>query len=124
MSAIGFVGLGAMGGRVAGRLLSTGHDVVGTNRTASKAEPLIERGLSWRDTPRQVAEDAAVVFSMVTDDAAFTAVTSGTDGILAGLSSGKLYVDMSTVSPAVSREPPSAFAPQAPTCSTLPCPAP
>lgn len=104
MSAIGFVGLGAMGGRVAGRLLSTGHDVVGTNRTASKAEPLIERGLSWRDTPRQVAEDAAVVFSMVTDDAAFTAVTSGTDGILAGLSSGKLYVDMSTVSPAVSRE--------------------
>jgi 3-hydroxyisobutyrate dehydrogenase-like beta-hydroxyacid dehydrogenase len=104
MSTIGFVGLGAMGGRIAGRLVVTGHDVLGTNRTAAKAGPLIERGLGWRDTPREVAEAAEVVFSMVTDDAALRAVTSGADGILAGLSPGKLYVDMSTVSPAVSRE--------------------
>jgi 3-hydroxyisobutyrate dehydrogenase-like beta-hydroxyacid dehydrogenase len=104
MSTIGFVGLGAMGGRIAGRLLATGNEVVGTNRTASKARPLIERGLVWRETPRQVAEAAEVTFSMVTDDAALTAVTSGADGILAGLGPGKLYIDMSTVSPAVSRD--------------------
>jgi 3-hydroxyisobutyrate dehydrogenase-like beta-hydroxyacid dehydrogenase len=101
---VGFVGLGAMGGRIAGRLLATGHSVVGTNRTAAKAAPLIERGLEWRDTPREVAQAAELVLSMVTDDAALAAVTSGEDGILAGLSPGKLYVDTSTVSPAVSRE--------------------
>jgi 3-hydroxyisobutyrate dehydrogenase-like beta-hydroxyacid dehydrogenase len=101
---IGFVGLGAMGGRVAGRLLAAGHQVVGTNRTAEKAGPLVERGLLWRDTAREVAEAADVVFSMVTDDAALEAVASGPDGILAGLGPGKLYVDMSTVSPKASRE--------------------
>jgi 3-hydroxyisobutyrate dehydrogenase-like beta-hydroxyacid dehydrogenase len=101
---IGFVGLGAMGGRVAGRLLAAGHQVVGTNRTPEKAGPLVERGLLWRDTAREVAEAADVVFSMVTDDAALEAVASGPDGILAGLGPGKLYVDMSTVSPKASRE--------------------
>jgi 3-hydroxyisobutyrate dehydrogenase-like beta-hydroxyacid dehydrogenase len=101
---IGFVGLGAMGGRIAGRLLAAGYEVHGTNRTPEKAVPLIERGLVWHDTPRQVAEAAEVVFSMVTDDAALAAVTSGPAGILAGLSPGKLYVDTSTVSPNASRE--------------------
>jgi 3-hydroxyisobutyrate dehydrogenase-like beta-hydroxyacid dehydrogenase len=102
MSAVGFVGLGTMGGPIAGRLLAAGHDVHGTNRTPAKAQPLIERGLSWHATPREVAAAADVVFSMVTDDAALTAVATGPDGILAGLDRGKAYVDMSTVSPAVS----------------------
>jgi 3-hydroxyisobutyrate dehydrogenase-like beta-hydroxyacid dehydrogenase len=61
-------------------------------------------GLIWRDTPREVAVAADVVFSMVTDDAALAAVTAGPDGILAGLRPGALYIDMSTVSPGVSRE--------------------
>lgn len=100
---IGFVGLGSMGGRLAGRLLY-GNRVFGTNRTRSKAVRLIDKGLIWRDTPREVAEAADVVFSMVADDAALTAVTSGPDGILAGLQPGALYVDMSTVSPGASRE--------------------
>jgi 3-hydroxyisobutyrate dehydrogenase-like beta-hydroxyacid dehydrogenase len=103
MSTIGFVGLGSMGGPIAGRLLAAGHRVVGTNRTASKALPLIDRGLVWRDTPREAAEAAEVVVSMVTDDAALEAVALGADGILAGLAPGKIYVDMSTVSPAESR---------------------
>ncbi len=103
MTAIGFVGLGAMGGRIAGRLLAAGHEVYGTNRTAAKTAPLVERGLTWRDTPREVAEAAAVVFSMVTDDAALEAIASGPDGLLAGLAAGKVWVDMSTVSPAASR---------------------
>ncbi len=103
MTAIGFVGLGAMGSRIAGRLLE-GNQVYGTNRTAAKAGDLAGRGMVWRDTPREVAEAAQVVFSMVTDDAALAAVTSGPDGVLAGLAPGKIYVDMSTVSPQASRE--------------------
>jgi 3-hydroxyisobutyrate dehydrogenase-like beta-hydroxyacid dehydrogenase len=104
MSKIGFVGLGAMGSRIAGRLLDAGNEVYGTNRTKPKVEPLIERGLIWRETPRELAAAAEVVFSMVTDDAALEAITSGPDGILAGLEAGKVYVDMSTVSPRASRE--------------------
>jgi 3-hydroxyisobutyrate dehydrogenase-like beta-hydroxyacid dehydrogenase len=104
MAAIGFIGLGAMGSRVADRLLAAGHQVYGTNRTAAKAGPLVERGLIWRDTPREVAEAAEVVFSMVTDGGALEAVSSGPDGILAGLARGKVYVDMSTVSPQTSRD--------------------
>lgn len=102
-STIGFVGLGAMGSRIAGRLLDASHDVYGTNRTRSKAQPLIERGLVWLDTPREVAATADIVFSMVTDDQALEAITSGPDGILASLEDGKVYVDMSTVSPQASR---------------------
>ena len=93
-----------MGGPIAGRLLSQGNQVYGTNRTKAKADPLIERGLRWRDTPRQVAEAADVIISMVTDSDALQAVTAGPDGILAGLRPGKVYLDMSTISPASSRE--------------------
>jgi 3-hydroxyisobutyrate dehydrogenase-like beta-hydroxyacid dehydrogenase len=104
MSTVGFVGLGAMGSRVTGRLLAAGNELYGSNRTKSKAQPLIERGLQWRESPREVAAAADVVFSMVTDDAALDAIASGPDGILAGLKDGKVYVDMSTVSPRASRQ--------------------
>jgi 3-hydroxyisobutyrate dehydrogenase-like beta-hydroxyacid dehydrogenase len=103
MTTIGFVGLGPMGAPIAGRLLQ-GNTVYGTNRTRAKASALIGQGLIWRDTPREVAEASQVIFSMVTDDAALRAVTSGWNGILAGLRPGTLYVDMSTVSPQASRE--------------------
>jgi 3-hydroxyisobutyrate dehydrogenase-like beta-hydroxyacid dehydrogenase len=103
MNKIGFVGLGSMGAPIAGRLLP-GNQVQGTNRTKAKASALIEQGLIWQDTPRQAAAGAQVVFSMVTDDAALAAITSGPDGILAGLWPGTIYVDMSTVSPQASRE--------------------
>jgi 3-hydroxyisobutyrate dehydrogenase-like beta-hydroxyacid dehydrogenase len=102
-TAIGFIGLGAMGGRIAGRLLDAGHTVYGTNRTAEKAQPLIEHGLLWLDSPREVAAAAGVVFSMVTDDDALDAIAAGPDGLLAGLQPGTVYVDMSTVSPRASR---------------------
>jgi 3-hydroxyisobutyrate dehydrogenase-like beta-hydroxyacid dehydrogenase len=103
MTAIGFVGLGAMGGRMADRLLAAGREVYGNNRTASKAAGLVERGLRWRDTPREVAAAADVIFSMVSDDTALDTITTGPDGILAGLEPGKIYIDMSTVSPQASR---------------------
>src|SRR3981081_3265934 len=102
MTRIGFVGLGAVGSRMAGRLLQA-HQVYGTNRSAARASELIARGMIWRGTPREVAREAEVIFSMVTDDAALEAVTSGPDGILAGLAPGQLYADMSTVSPQASR---------------------
>ena len=102
MTAVGFAGLGTMGSRLAGRLLDEGHEVHGTNRARSKAQPLIERGLVWHDTPREVALAADITFSMVTDDAALEAIATGEDGIVAGLRPGSVYVDMSTVSPGAS----------------------
>jgi 3-hydroxyisobutyrate dehydrogenase-like beta-hydroxyacid dehydrogenase len=104
MSTVGFIGLGTMGGRVAGRLLDHGHELYGTDRTKDKAQALIDRGLQWRSSPREVAAAADVVFSMITDDAALEAITAGPDGVLAGMAEGKVYVDMSTVSPRASRE--------------------
>jgi 3-hydroxyisobutyrate dehydrogenase-like beta-hydroxyacid dehydrogenase len=103
MTTIGFVGLGAMGTRIAGRLLAAGHHVYGTNRTPGRAAALRDAGLDWRDTPREVAEQANVIFTMVADDAALEAVTSGPDGLLAGLGPGQVYIDMSTVSPRASQ---------------------
>jgi 3-hydroxyisobutyrate dehydrogenase-like beta-hydroxyacid dehydrogenase len=100
---LGYVGLGVMGGRVAKRLLDAGHSVTGWNRTKEKAQWLLEAGLQWADTPREVAERSEIVFTMVTNTAAVKAVTDGPDGILAGLGPGKVYVDMSTASPAHTR---------------------
>lgn len=104
MAKLGFVGLGVMGSRIVKRLLTAGHAVTGYNRTRSKAQWLLDAGMHWADTPRAAAEAADVTFSMVTNTAALHAVTGGPDGLLAGLGRGKLYVDMSTVSPAESRE--------------------
>ncbi|MCW2800554.1 MAG: NAD(P)-dependent oxidoreductase [Aeromicrobium sp.] len=104
MTRIAVVGLGTMGGRIAGRLLSQGHDVWGTNRTKTRADALIEQGMHWCDTPREAAESADVVISMVTDAAALHAITSGPDGILAGLRPGTVHIDMSTVGPETSRD--------------------
>jgi 3-hydroxyisobutyrate dehydrogenase-like beta-hydroxyacid dehydrogenase len=103
MANLGFVGLGVMGGGVARRLLAAGHTVHGYNRSREKAAPLVELGLVLEDTPREAAQEADVVFSMVTNVAALEAVTQGPDGILAGLSPGKLYVDMTTGTPEASR---------------------
>ncbi len=104
MSTVGFVGLGSMGSGMVRRLLAAKRKVVGYNRTRSKAQPLLDAGMEWRDTPRAVAEAAGVVFTMVRDTQALNAVTDGPDGILAGLGPGKIYVDMSTVSPRASKD--------------------
>jgi 3-hydroxyisobutyrate dehydrogenase-like beta-hydroxyacid dehydrogenase len=100
---VGFVGLGVMGGGVTRRLLAAGHTVSGYNRSRDKAALLVELGLDLKDSPREVAEVADVVFSMVTNVAALEAVTQGPDGILAGLAPGKIYVDMTTGTPEASR---------------------
>ena len=92
-----------MGGGIARRLLDAGHRLVGWNRTKEKATPLLEAGMDWCDTPREAAEHSDVVFSMVTNVTALHAIADGPDGLLAGLGPGKVYVDMSTVSPSASR---------------------
>jgi len=101
---LGFVGLGVMGGRIARRLLASGHRVTGYNRTKAKAKWLLDAGLQWAGSPRAVAQAVDVVLTMLTDTAALQAVARGPDGILEGLGPGKIYIDMSTVSPAASRE--------------------
>jgi 3-hydroxyisobutyrate dehydrogenase-like beta-hydroxyacid dehydrogenase len=103
MADLGYVGLGVMGTAITRRLLDAGHTVTVWNRTRAKAEPLLEAGARWADTPREVAEQSEVVFTMVTNTAAVQAVTEGPDGIIAGLAPGKVYVDMSTASPANTR---------------------
>ena len=103
MAELGFVGLGAMGGTVAKRLLDAGHTVHGWNRTPEKAQWLVDDGMLLAGSPREAAERAEVVFAMVTDTKALDAITRGADGILAGLAPGKFFVDMTTGSPANSR---------------------
>ena len=103
MANLGYVGLGAMGGRIAGRLIDKGHTVTGFNRTRSKAQGLLDKGMQWGDSPRAVAQAVDVVFSMVTDSAALEGIAYGPDGVLEGLGPGKVWVEMSTVSPVVSR---------------------
>jgi 3-hydroxyisobutyrate dehydrogenase-like beta-hydroxyacid dehydrogenase len=102
-SSVGFVGLGHMGGNMAARFLAGGYRVFGESRSRDHAQPLIEQGMQWCDTPRALAEDADVVFTSLPDDAALEEVASDPDGILAGLGAGKTWVDVSTVSPQASR---------------------
>lgn len=100
---VGFVGLGAMGQLIVPRLMEAGHDVTGWNRSREKADALIKAGMRWADTPRAVAEDSEIVFSVVTDSKAVREVALGPDGIVAGIAKNAIYVDMSTIEPEESR---------------------
>ena len=103
MANLGFIGLGTMGGKMVRRLLNAGHTVTGYNRTRSRGDWLVDMGMLWGDSPRAVAETADVTFTMVANTQALQAVTGGPDGVLAALEPGKVYIDMSTVSPAAIR---------------------
>ena len=107
---IGFVGLGAMGAGIVPRLMAAGHTVTGFNRSKDKAAPLLKSGMRWADSPREVAAASEVVFSIVTDAAAVRAVALGDDGVIAGLTPGSVYVDMSTIAPDSSRAVSAEFA--------------
>ena len=103
MANLGFVGLGVMGGNMVSRLLGKGHAVAGYNRTRAKAEWLVGQGMRWGESPRAVCAAADVTLMMVSNTEALQVVAEGPDGLLAGLSAGKVLIDMSTVSPAASR---------------------
>jgi 3-hydroxyisobutyrate dehydrogenase-like beta-hydroxyacid dehydrogenase len=103
MANLGFVGLGVMGSEMVLRLLEKGHTLTGYNRTRSKAARLLDKGMKWAGSPREVAEASDFTFSMVTNSPALEMIVEGPDGILAGLALGKVLIDMSTVSPEFSR---------------------
>ena len=100
---VGFIGLGAMGTRMAGRLLAAHHDVVVYNRTPERTRPLEQRGAKVAATPKELATGVEIVFSSVANDAALEQVMFGPDGALAGTRAGTIVVEMSTVNPRTSR---------------------
>jgi 3-hydroxyisobutyrate dehydrogenase-like beta-hydroxyacid dehydrogenase len=99
VTAVAVVGLGAMGSRIAARLVAAGHEVIVWNRSAEKAERLAELGAIPAATPAQAASRAEVLITMVADAAALRAVTEGSDGVVAGASASLTVVEMSTVGP-------------------------
>lgn len=103
MAKLGFIGLGVMGSEMVLRLLDKGHTVTGYNRTPSKAARLIEKGMKWAASPKEVAGASDFTFSMVTNSSALGAIVDGPEGLLAGFAPGKTLIDMSTVSPEFSR---------------------
>jgi len=100
---LGFIGLGAMGSRMAGRLLAAHHDVVVYNRTPERTRPLEQRGAKVAATAQQLAAGVEMVFSSVANDAALEQVMFGPDGALAGARAGTIVIEMSTVNPRTSR---------------------
>ena len=101
---IGFIGLGDMGSGIVPRLLAAGHGVTGWNRTKAKAAALIDRGMGWADSPADAANASEIVMAIVTDAGAVQAIALGADGVLSGLAEDGIFVDMSTIAPAASRE--------------------
>jgi len=101
---IGFVGLGVMGAPMAGNLLAAGYDVVAWNRSPGPLEALVEAGARPAGGPAEVAVEAELLITILSDDAAVRAVLGGSAGAIAAAGTGALVVDMSTVSPALARE--------------------
>jgi 3-hydroxyisobutyrate dehydrogenase len=101
---VGWIGTGVMGRSMCGHVLDAGYPVTVHNRTRSRAEPLLERGAAWRDTPAAVAAAADVVFTIVGYPADVRAVILGEDGALSGASAGSVLVDMTTSEPSLAVE--------------------
>ena len=99
MTAVGFVGLGGMGSRVARRLLLAEHELVVWNRTPEKMTSLVDLGAVAAKSPAEAAERSEVVLTMVSDPAALRAVTEGPSGVAAGSSTSSTVIEMSTVGP-------------------------
>jgi 3-hydroxyisobutyrate dehydrogenase-like beta-hydroxyacid dehydrogenase len=94
---IGFIGLGNMGSGIAANLVRAAHEVAVWNRSADKAATLVGLGATLAATPRALAADREVVFTMLSDDAALNAVLEGDSGLYAGLAPGAVHVSMSTI---------------------------
>ncbi len=101
---VGFIGLGIMGGPMAKNLMEAGHELVLYNRTREKAEELAGDGTEVVGSPKEVAEQSDIIITMLPDSPQVEEVLTGKDGVLAGIKEGALIVDMSTISPVVTRE--------------------
>jgi 3-hydroxyisobutyrate dehydrogenase-like beta-hydroxyacid dehydrogenase len=91
-------------------LIAAGHQVTGWNRSRERATPLIDQGMLWADSPRDVAAASEVIFSIVTDGAAVKTVALAEDGVIAGMKPGSVYIDMGTIAPDVTRAVSAEFA--------------
>ena len=109
---VGFIGLGTMGASMAANLQKAGYALTVHDVRRKAAEPHVGRGATWAETPRQVAEDAEVIFTALPGPPEVEAVALGPDGLLAGLRPGGVYFDLSTNSPAMVRKIHAAFAAQ------------
>ncbi|HUC68231.1 MAG TPA: NAD(P)-dependent oxidoreductase [Stellaceae bacterium] len=96
---IGFCGTGRMGAAMVLRLLDQGHRLTLWNRTAAKAEPLLQRGARWAKSPAEIARGHDITLTILTDASGVEAVYLGPDGLLAGAVQGKLFIEMSTLPP-------------------------
>src|SRR5256712_8225518 len=100
---LGFIGMGAMGSRMAGGLLAAGYDLTVYNRERERTRMLEQRGAKVAATPRELASRADIILSSVADDAAVENVVTGSDGALAAARLGTTLIQMSTIPPAISR---------------------
>lgn len=100
---IGWIGTGVMGASMCGHLLTAGHHLTVYNRTGDKAQPLIEKGAAWADTPKAIARQSDVIFTMVGFPDDVREVILGNEGVLAGTTSNAVVVDMTTSSPDLAR---------------------
>ncbi|WP_339061019.1 NAD(P)-dependent oxidoreductase [Tepidibacillus marianensis] len=101
---LGWIGLGNMGIPMATNLIKAGYKLSIYNRTKEKVKELVELGAIYKESPKEVTEDVNIVITMVSDDQAVREIYTREDGVLAGLSSGKIVVDMSTISPYTAKE--------------------
>ncbi len=104
METIGFVGLGHMGGNMAARYLDEGYTVYGNASGRDGAQWLIEKGLRWADTPREIAASAQIVMTSLPNDDVVRSVAEGESGLIAGLGDESVWADLSTISPSASRQ--------------------
>lgn len=101
---IGWIGAGVMGSSMCGHLLKAGYRVAVHSRTRSKAQPLLDRGAQWAESPRAVAAESDVLFTMVGFPQDVRTVYFDETGILAGARAGTILIDMTTTQPSLSRE--------------------
>lgn len=101
---VGLAGIGKMGAAIGFRLLSLGYSVTVWNRTAERAQPLLNAGAHWAESPRALAESVDVVITLLTNEAALDDVYGSDTGLLAGRVADKVFIDMSTVRPAKPQE--------------------
>ncbi|MEQ1794527.1 MAG: NAD(P)-dependent oxidoreductase [Nitrospira sp.] len=103
-SRIGWIGTGVMGASMCGHLLQAGYPVTLYTRTKAKAQPLLNRGATWADSPRAVAERSTIIITMVGFPRDVHEVYFGSEGILSGAKPGSILIDMTTTEPALSQE--------------------
>jgi len=101
---IGWIGTGVMGSSMCGHLMAAGFSATVFNRTKSKAQPLLDKGATWADTPKAVAQASDVIFTIVGFPSDVRSVILGDDGALAGSKQGAVIVDMTTSEPSLAVE--------------------